>query len=72
MTINFNAREEMVIHQLAVTEDISDENVIRQALRLYQMYRLGHIAIKWPPVAINITDFKVLEDPVQLSFNFEE
>ena len=71
MTINFNAREAMVIHQLAVNEDLSDENIIRQALRLYQMYKLGHINIKWPPVVLDAT-YNVLEDPVQLKLDFGE
>ena len=40
MFINFTDRELAVIKELALQKDISEEKVVIQALRLYQLYAL--------------------------------
>jgi hypothetical protein len=50
MNVPFTPQEEIAIKQMAQTADISEEAVVVQAVRLYQLWRVGKIRLSWPKI----------------------
>ena len=57
MLLNLSEKEEQVLDEIAIKQDLSKTQVMRQALRLYQLYITGAIQIK-DKLLIGIGDTK--------------
>jgi hypothetical protein len=68
MNLEFSPQEQVAIEQLAFRDGTSSEQVVRQAIRLYQLYRLGHINIKWPKPIIDVKWDVITDDQYELEF----
>ena len=52
MNVSFSQQEEMAIKQLAQILDISEESVVIQSLRMYQLWKMNKIQLTWPKVVL--------------------
>ena len=52
MNVSFSQQEKMAIKQLAQILDISEESVVIQSLRMYQLWKMNKIQLTWPKVVL--------------------
>ena len=50
MNVNFSPQEEIAIKQMAQMDDLSEEKIVIQAIRMYQLWKMNRIKLIWPKV----------------------